>query len=801
MADVLVLGAGLNGLATAMLLARDGHRVSVLERDGAEPCGGADELWETWQRPGLNQFRLLHLMLPRWRVEIGRELPDVLAELEELGGFRVNTVGMLPIALTGGAREDDDRFETVTARRPVLEAALSVVAARTAGVSIHRGVTVRGLLTGTQSAPGVPHITGVMADGGQTFRADLVVDTTGRRSPVMSMLDAVGGRRPDEEREDSGFVYYTRHYRSRSGDGGRPKARAMVLQHFDSVSALTLPCDSGTWGVGLIASSQDRRLRALREPGTWDRALALFPTVAHWGDGEPITGVQVIAGIEDRHRRFVIGDRPVATGLLTVGDAWACTNPSLGRGSSIGALHACALRDLLRESDTGKHEELVLRFHEMTEARVGPYLRATLAYDRHRLAEINGDITGHPYRTADPAWAINKAMEAAALRDPDVLRARASIAALLEMPQEALSRPGVMDKVLALGSNAPQYATPGPARAELLAAIGENDGPARAAAPAGSRSPATATDTERTGHVERIETADHNGRPVGTRIDVNGIGINVQVTGQGPAVLLLHGWPDTHALWRHQVAALTAAGYRTIAPDLRGFGDSDKPADIGDYGIIQIIGDLIGVLDHLGVHRVHVIGHDWGGAIGAVFAALSPARAASLTCLSVGHPGAFRSAGLAQREKSWYMLLFQFPDVAEQWLSRNDFENFRAWARHPDTDAVIARLSAPGALTATLGVYRAVLPPESLITPPAQLPPVQAPTMGLWSDGDIAVTERALTGTASYVSGPWRYERIDGAGHWMQLDAPDHVNNLLLDFLGKVSADGSQAAVANERGE
>jgi pimeloyl-ACP methyl ester carboxylesterase len=278
------------------------------------------------------------------------------------------------------------------------------------------------------------------------------------------------------------------------------------------------------------------------------------------------------------------------------------------------------------------------------------------------------------------------------------------------------------------------------------------------------------------------------------RIDVNGMGINVDDTGDGPAVLLIHGWPDTHTLWRHQVAALTAAGYRTVAPDLRGFGDSDKPAAIEDYGIFQLIGDLLGVLDHLEVSQAHVVGHDWGGAIGSVLAAMVPERVASLACLSVGHPAAFRNAGWAQRQKSWYMLLFQFQGIAERWLSHDDFHNFREWTRHPDADAVIARLRDPEALTASLGVYRAILPPESLLTPPTELPPIQAPTMGVWSTGDFAITEAAMTGSAAMVAGGWRYERIEGAGHWPQLDTPEAVNRLLLDFLSGIPATAATAS-------
>ena len=269
---------------------------------------------------------------------------------------------------------------------------------------------------------------------------------------------------------------------------------------------------------------------------------------------------------------------------------------------------------------------------------------------------------------------------------------------------------------------------------------------------------------------------------------MNGVGINVTDVGQGPPVLLLHGWPDTHELWRHQVAALTEAGYRTIAPDLRGFGDSDKPGAVEEYGITKVIGDLIGLLEGLDVPKAHVVGHDWGGAIGSVFAALVPERVASLTFLSVGHPAAFGAAGWLQRQKSWYMVLFQFTGIAEQWLSQDDFRNFREWARHPDHDSVVGRLREPGALTASLGLYRAILPPESLLAPPADLPPIRAATMGLWSAGDVAVTEEAMTGSAAFVSGPWRYERVEGAGHWLQLDAPAQVNRLLLDFLASVPA-------------
>jgi pimeloyl-ACP methyl ester carboxylesterase len=268
-------------------------------------------------------------------------------------------------------------------------------------------------------------------------------------------------------------------------------------------------------------------------------------------------------------------------------------------------------------------------------------------------------------------------------------------------------------------------------------------------------------------------------------IELDDVTLNVRDRGTGEPVVLLHGWPDTADLWRHQIPALVADGYRVIAPDLRGFGESSRPKQVEAYTAPRMVADVIGVLDSLAVERAHLVGHDWGAAIAWLTAALVPQRVATLTALSVGHPAAFRGAGWRQREKSWYMLLFQFPGIAEQWLSADDFRNLRQWSAHPDIEAVVARLADPDALTASLNLYRAILPPESLIAPPVTLPPVPAPTMGLWSTGDPALTEEQMTGSTAYVAGPWRYERLDGVGHWMPVEAPEAVNALLLDFLGR----------------
>jgi pimeloyl-ACP methyl ester carboxylesterase len=266
------------------------------------------------------------------------------------------------------------------------------------------------------------------------------------------------------------------------------------------------------------------------------------------------------------------------------------------------------------------------------------------------------------------------------------------------------------------------------------------------------------------------------------RVDADGVGIEYDVTGQGRPVLLLHGWPDSGRLWRYQVPPLAAAGFQVVVPDLRGHGRSGKPDAVDAYSLPALARDVLAVLADMKISRAHLVGHDWGAALAWWLASLAPGSVDHLVVLSVGHPVTFRRT-LRQREKSWYMLLFQFPGIAERWLTEDNWANFRSWTQHPDADEVIAELESAGSLTPGLNWYRANVPPSAWVDPPPQLAPVQASTMGIWSTGDPALTEIQMTDSAQNVAGPWRYERLDGPGHWMQLEARDQVNRLLIDFL------------------
>ena len=186
------------------------------------------------------------------------------------------------------------------------------------------------------------------------------------------------------------------------------------------------------------------------------------------------------------------------------------------------------------------------------------------------------------------------------------------------------------------------------------------------------------------------------------RVDVGGVGIEYEVTGEGRPVVLLHGFPDSGRLWRNQVPALADAGFRVIVPDLRGYGRSDKPPEVEAYAMQALVGDVVAVLRDAGAPKAHVVGHDWGAALAWAFAAFVPDHVDHLVVLSVGHPATFRKGGFEQYQKSWYMLLFQFKGIAERWLSNDDWAHFRAWARPPrrrrrDRRTGGKRLAHPGA--------------------------------------------------------------------------------------------------------
>ncbi len=262
----------------------------------------------------------------------------------------------------------------------------------------------------------------------------------------------------------------------------------------------------------------------------------------------------------------------------------------------------------------------------------------------------------------------------------------------------------------------------------------------------------------------------------------DGVSIVARVEGEGPDVLLLHGWPDTGSLWDEVATGLVDAGHRVIVPDLRGCGRSDKPTDVADYQMHLLVGDALRVLDAAGSTRAAVVGHDWGAALAWALATFSPERVRALVAISVGHPTSFRAGGIAQQMRSWYTLLFGYEGVGERFLRFNDHEVLRRWFAHPRASEVVAELERDGQLSSHLNWYRANLPPDAFLSPPPVLPPLAVPALGVWSSGDRALTEEQMIESARYCGAGFTYVRLEGLGHWIPLEAPDEVTKVLTSF-------------------
>jgi flavin-dependent dehydrogenase len=466
MGSIVVCGGGVIGLSAAMMVARDGHRVTVLEADRESPPTTPAVAWERWQRKGVAQFRQPHNVFPRFRQVCEEELPELPGRLAAAGCPWVDPLGaparggMLPPSLSDHEpRPGDGAFRMVTGRRPAVESVIAAMAAEQPGVVIRRGVRATGLIGGPSSIPGVPHVAGVRTSAGEELRADLVVDAMGRRTRGAGLLMALGARPPHTESETSGFAYYTRYFTGPS----QPDMRGPVLMPLGTMSVLTLYGDNDTWSVTIYASSKDAPLKALRDGECFTRVVGACPLQAHWLDGQPVTDVLPMAGITDRYQRFVVGGIPVATGFAAVGDAWACTNPSGGRGVSIGIIHAQLLRQTVR-SHLGDPAGFARAWDEGTERHVAPFYRDQISADHARLAEMTALRDGRPWSPPDSP--MNRLVNAAAY-DPAAFRAFLATVMCLALPQDILTRPDIKDTLERIGDKTPPP-FPGPDRQRLL---------------------------------------------------------------------------------------------------------------------------------------------------------------------------------------------------------------------------------------------------------------------------------------------------------------------------------------------
>jgi 2-polyprenyl-6-methoxyphenol hydroxylase-like FAD-dependent oxidoreductase len=391
------------------------------------------------------------------------ELPGLNDALAAAGCPWWDILANQPPAITDRApRPGDERFRAPTGRRPVVEAVFAAAAESTPGVDIRRGVDVTALLRGPDTAPGIPHVNGVRLSDGSELTGDLVVDAMGRRSVTADWVAELAGRAPYVESQDCGFVYYTRYFTGPTP----PQMVGPPVNPFGTMSVLTIPGDNDTWSLTIWSATGDAPLKELRHNDVFDRVIGACPFQSHWLDGKPLSDVLPMAGVIDRYRRYWADDQPLVTGFVAVGDAWASTNPSAGRGISVGLAHAQTLRHVAR-AHLDDPLRLATAFDEDTAANVEPFYRRQLAFDEVRLAEMKALREGLPPPPPDP---FATKFEVAAMQDADVFRARVEMMTCLDVPANILARPGLMERIEALSDGEP-LRLPGPDRQQLLALL------------------------------------------------------------------------------------------------------------------------------------------------------------------------------------------------------------------------------------------------------------------------------------------------------------------------------------------
>lgn len=483
---ILVVGAGIAGLCSALALG-DGRRdVTLLERDEAPPEGGPDVAFDAWQRRGVAQLRQSHAFLARLRNIIRDEHPDLLADLYAAGCRDIAFPDMLPPALRDRyvARPGDADLTIITSRRTTLELVIRRYVERLPGVVIRPGVKVRALLK-DRDAKGVFTVTGVLADtpaGEERIAADLVVDAGGKAANLIEQL-VKDGAPIREASETAGVLYFTRHYRLREGEAEPPRGDVPASGDLGYLKFGVFPADNNRFSITLCLPEIEHELRrAVVDGDVFQRICMAMPGLAPWvhpAKSEPVGRVIGMGDLHSRWRDLDPDGTPAVLGYVAIGDALVRTNPLYGRGCSLAAASAHALRAAL-DASTDPADRLAA-YAAGIRREVRPYYDVMLKQDRAAIRRARATLTpGHrPSLKGRVAKSfVEDGITVATRSDIRLLREAMRGFHMLEHPEAWLRRPRNMAAVLrywARGKrrNAAAYAPKaGPERAELMALLG-----------------------------------------------------------------------------------------------------------------------------------------------------------------------------------------------------------------------------------------------------------------------------------------------------------------------------------------
>jgi 2-polyprenyl-6-methoxyphenol hydroxylase-like FAD-dependent oxidoreductase len=452
---VIVAGGGLAGLASALFLARRGHRVTLLERDRQPPAGGPDEVFSAWSRPGVPQARQPHNFLGRSVRVLRDEAPDLLDALVAKGAL------VIPLDLGEGAGD-----AMLCARRPLYESVVrqAVEAERT--IAVRAGEAVTDLVIRRGEAP---IVTGVITDAGQVIGADLVVDAAGRRSPLPGLLQAHGARPAVTTTQQCGLMYISRYYRLRPRCV-YPQLDSPVIAVLGWARSMAFPADNGTFALLATIAAIDPLRRQLSTERGFEAFHAAVPAIAAWAKaGEPISKPRAMARIANRYRRLADANGPIAGGLVMLGDSALHTNPTAGRGVSIAFAHAQHLAATIGQATQPIH--YVAAFDDWTHANIGAWYGPQAHADKALASRMEAAVHGEPAPPPEPAERLRLAIFQAARTSSEVAPPLRRMIHMVALPAEVLGSQQVMARLSNLLAAYPELAAPadGPDRAQFAA--------------------------------------------------------------------------------------------------------------------------------------------------------------------------------------------------------------------------------------------------------------------------------------------------------------------------------------------